>query len=192
VKQGSKSVQAYYDELYSSFHRANVVDDMNAMTYFKRGLNPNIVAAIEGKYFRSMRGLLICAIKEEKELMKVQQDEITQCINLCQDICDKLQTYVISYSPMYTLLLERRSNHQLHARREDMLSQKFHQLILVLKEVNTNNATPRKILLSSKKIALCLKLIRKMMRCVMVLWIIMLHQLLRELLSQSVGYNLKL
>jgi len=47
VKQCSKSVQAYYDELYSFLHRANVVDDMNAMTYFKRGLNPNIAIAIE-------------------------------------------------------------------------------------------------------------------------------------------------
>ena len=78
VKQGSKSVQAYYEELYSSLHRANVVDDINAMTYFKRGLNPNIAAAIEVKYFRSTRGLLNCAIKEEKKIMKVQQD----CINL--------------------------------------------------------------------------------------------------------------
>jgi len=57
VKQGSKSLQAYYDKLNSSLHRANVIDDMNAMTYFKRGLNPNIVAAIERKYFRSMQDL---------------------------------------------------------------------------------------------------------------------------------------
>jgi hypothetical protein len=63
VKQGSKSIQAYFDELYSSLHRANVVDDMNAMTYFKRGLNPNIAAAIEGKYFKSMRCLLSCAMQ---------------------------------------------------------------------------------------------------------------------------------
>jgi hypothetical protein len=96
VKQGSKSVQAYFDELYSSLHRANVGDDMNAMTYFKRGLNPNIAAAIEGKYFRSMRGLLSCAIKEEKKIVKVQQDKITRCINLCQDICAKLQPTVSS------------------------------------------------------------------------------------------------
>jgi hypothetical protein len=82
VKQDSKSIQAYFDELYSFLHRANVGDDMNAMTYFKRGLNPNIVAAIEGKYFRSMRGLLSCAIKEKK-IVKVQQDKITRCINLC-------------------------------------------------------------------------------------------------------------
>ena len=51
VKQGTKSVQAYYDELSSSLHRANVVDDMIAMTYFKRALNPNIAAAIERKIF---------------------------------------------------------------------------------------------------------------------------------------------
>ena len=70
-----KSVQAYYDKLYSSLHRANVVDDMNAMKYFKRGLNPNIIAAIEGKYFRSMQDLLSSAIREEKEIVKVQQDK---------------------------------------------------------------------------------------------------------------------
>lgn len=48
MKQGSKYVQAYYDELYPLLHRANVFDDMNTMTYFKKGLNPNIVAAIKG------------------------------------------------------------------------------------------------------------------------------------------------
>jgi len=48
---------------------------MNAMEYFKRELNPNIIAAIEGKYFRSMRDLLSCAIREEKEIVKVQQDK---------------------------------------------------------------------------------------------------------------------
>ena len=69
---------------------------MNAMAYFKRGLNPNIAIAIEEKHFRSMRGLLSCAIKEEKKIIKVQQDEITRCINLCQDICAKLQPTVSS------------------------------------------------------------------------------------------------
>jgi len=90
VKQGSKSVQAYYDKLNSSLHRANVIDDMNAMTYFKRGLNPNIVAAIERKYFRSMQDLLSCAVIEEKKMMKVQQGKVTQGTNLCKDRCAKL------------------------------------------------------------------------------------------------------
>ena len=96
VKQGSKSVQAYYDKLNSSLHGANVIDDMNALTYFKRGLNPNIVAAIERKYFRGMQDLLCCAIREEKKIMKVQQDKITRCINLCEDMCSKLQPNVSS------------------------------------------------------------------------------------------------
>jgi hypothetical protein len=77
VKQGSKSVQAYYDKLNSSLHRANVVNDMNAMEYFERGLNGNIAAALEGKYFRSMQDLLSCAIREEKKVMKVQQGKVT-------------------------------------------------------------------------------------------------------------------
>ena len=55
VKQGSRYVQAYYDKLYSSLHRANVLDDMNAMEYFERGLNDDIATALEGKYFRSMQ-----------------------------------------------------------------------------------------------------------------------------------------
>jgi hypothetical protein len=66
------------------------------MTYFKRGLNPNIAAAIEGKYFKSMRCLLSCAIKEKKKIVKVQQDKFTRCINLCQDICAKLQPTISS------------------------------------------------------------------------------------------------
>jgi hypothetical protein len=44
---------------------------MNAMTYFKRGLNPNIAAAIEEKYFKSMQCLLSCAMKEKKKIVKV-------------------------------------------------------------------------------------------------------------------------
>ena len=90
VKQSIKSVQAYYDKLYSSLHRANVVDDMNAMKYFKRGLNPNIIAAIEGKYFRSMQDLLSSAIREEKEIVKVQQDKSPRCINSSRGLCAKL------------------------------------------------------------------------------------------------------
>jgi hypothetical protein len=86
VKQGTKSVQAYYDKLYSSLHRANVVDDMNAMRYFDRGLNDSIVVALEGKYFRSLQELLRCAIREEKKIMMVQQAKNIRCINLCEDI----------------------------------------------------------------------------------------------------------
>jgi len=66
------------------------------MSYFKRGLNPNIAAAVEGKYFRGMQDLLSCAIREEKKIMKVQQDKITRCINLCEDMCSKLQPNVSS------------------------------------------------------------------------------------------------
>ena len=96
VKQGSKSVQAYYDKLYSSLHRANVLHDMNAMEYFERGLNDDIVAALEGKYFRSLQDLLSCAIREEKKIMKMQQDKITRRINLSQDFCAKLHSDISS------------------------------------------------------------------------------------------------
>ena len=96
VKQGSKSVQAYYDKLYSSLHRANVLDDMNAMEYFERGLNDDIAAALEGKYFRNLQDLLSCAIREEKKIMKMQQDKITRRINLSQDFCAKLHSDISS------------------------------------------------------------------------------------------------
>ena len=69
---------------------------INTMSYFKRGLNPNIAAAVEGKYFRGIQDLLSCAIREEKKIMKVQQDKITRCINLCEDMCSKLQPNVSS------------------------------------------------------------------------------------------------
>ena len=65
---------------------------MNAMEYFERGLNDDIVAALEGKYFRSLQDLLSCAIREEKKIMKMQQDKITRRINLSQDFCAKLHS----------------------------------------------------------------------------------------------------
>uniref|UniRef100_A0A0E0FCY4 Acyl-CoA-binding domain-containing protein n=1 Tax=Oryza meridionalis TaxID=40149 RepID=A0A0E0FCY4_9ORYZ len=67
LKQGTKSVQAYYDELSSCLCRANAIDDLDAIEYFKRGLSPKIATAIEGRYARSVRGFLIYAIKEEKK-----------------------------------------------------------------------------------------------------------------------------
>ena len=69
---------------------------MNAMEYFERGLNDDIVAALEGKYFRSLQDLLSCAIREEKKIMMMQQDKITRCINLSQDFCAKLHLDISS------------------------------------------------------------------------------------------------
>jgi hypothetical protein len=54
-----------------------------------RGLNANIVAAIKGKYARSVHNLLVYALKEEKN-KKLQQDNISKCINLCKDIATRL------------------------------------------------------------------------------------------------------
>jgi len=96
VKQDSRSVQAYYDKLYSSLHRANVLDDINAMEYFERGLNDDTATALEGKYFRSLQDLLSYAIREEKKIMKMQQDKITRPINLSQDFCAKLHSDISS------------------------------------------------------------------------------------------------
>jgi hypothetical protein len=62
-KQGSKCVQSYHDELSLAMRRANIVDDMVAKDYFMRGLNTNIVAAIKGKYARSVHNLLAYAVK---------------------------------------------------------------------------------------------------------------------------------
>jgi hypothetical protein len=62
IKQGSKFVQSYHDELSFTMHRANIVDDMDAK-YIMRGPNANIVAAIKGKYARSVHNLLAYALK---------------------------------------------------------------------------------------------------------------------------------
>lgn len=87
------------------------------MKYLKIGLNANIDATIEGKCFRSMHCLLSYATREENKIMMLQQDKITRCINLCQDLCAKLH-FIVSY-------IIRDSNHQLHEIRLDMLSQKI-------------------------------------------------------------------
>ena len=44
---------------------------MNTLEYFERGLNDEIAAALEGKYFRNLQDLLSCAIREEKKIMKM-------------------------------------------------------------------------------------------------------------------------
>jgi hypothetical protein len=90
IKQGSKSVRSYHDELFFAMRRANIVYDMDAKEYFMRGLNANIVAAIKGKYARSVHNLLVYALKEERENKKLQQDNISMCINLCKDIATRL------------------------------------------------------------------------------------------------------
>jgi hypothetical protein len=90
IKQGSKSVQSYHDELSLAMRRANIVDDMVAKEYFMRGLNTNIVAAIKGKYARSVHNLLAYALKEEREIKELQQENISKCINLCKDIATRL------------------------------------------------------------------------------------------------------
>uniref|UniRef100_K3ZMU2 Retrotransposon gag domain-containing protein n=1 Tax=Setaria italica TaxID=4555 RepID=K3ZMU2_SETIT len=77
IRQGGKSVQSYHDELSCAMCRANIVDDMDAKEYIKRGLNPNIAAAIEGKYARSVQNLLVSAIKEERKIKELQQDTIS-------------------------------------------------------------------------------------------------------------------
>lgn len=66
VKQGSKSTQAYYGKLCSSMCRANIIDEKNAIEYFKTYINPRIVAAIDEKYVRSVWGFLSYAINKEK------------------------------------------------------------------------------------------------------------------------------
>jgi hypothetical protein len=86
IKQGSKSVQSYHDELSFTMRRANIVDDMDAKEYFMRGLNVNIVAAIKEKYARSVHNLLAYPLKEERKIKELQQDNISKCINLCKDI----------------------------------------------------------------------------------------------------------
>jgi hypothetical protein len=65
IKQGSKSVQSYHDELSFAMRRANIVDDRDAKEYFMRGLNANIVVAVKGKYARSVHNLLVYALQEE-------------------------------------------------------------------------------------------------------------------------------
>jgi hypothetical protein len=90
IKQGSKSVQSYHDELSFAMYKANIVDDMDAKEYFMRGLNTNIVAAIKGKYARSVHNLLVYALQEERKIKELQQENISKCINLCKDIATRL------------------------------------------------------------------------------------------------------
>jgi hypothetical protein len=71
IKEGNKSVQSYHDELSFTMCRANIVDDMDAKEYFMRGLNANIVAAIKGKYARSVHNLLAYALKEERKIKEL-------------------------------------------------------------------------------------------------------------------------
>jgi hypothetical protein len=65
IKQGSKSVQSYHDELSFAMHQTNIVDDMDAKEYLMRGLNANIAAAIKRKVARSVHNLLAYALKEK-------------------------------------------------------------------------------------------------------------------------------
>jgi hypothetical protein len=91
IKQGSKSVQSYHDKLSSAMHQANIVDDMVTKEYFMRGLNANIVAAIKGKYARSVHNLLAYALKEVRKIKEPHQYNISKCINLFKDIATRLQ-----------------------------------------------------------------------------------------------------
>jgi hypothetical protein len=90
IKQGSKSVRSYHDELSFSMRHANIVDCIDAKEYFMRGLNANIVAAIKGKYARSVHNLLVYALKEKRKIKELQKDNISECINLCKDIATRL------------------------------------------------------------------------------------------------------
>jgi hypothetical protein len=50
----------------------------------------NTVAAIKGKYARSVHNLLAYALKEERKIKELQQDNISKCINLYKDIATRL------------------------------------------------------------------------------------------------------
>jgi hypothetical protein len=93
IKQGSKSVQSYHDELSLAMRRANIVDDMVAKEYFMRGLNTNIVAAIKGKYARS------CTIfwhmhSKKREKLKSCSKKICHSALICAKTL--LQGYMLS------------------------------------------------------------------------------------------------
>ena len=166
-------------------HRANIVDDMNAMKYFKRCLNANIVAAIGGKYFRSMQDLLSYAIREEKKVIKVQQGKITWCIDLCQDKCAKKQPN------MSSVVGEKKQSSTPHKKRGHAIP-KVYSIDSSTKRSEQQQFNSKKDSIVQQEDMFVQQVIREMMRCVTLLWIIVLHQLLRELLSQSVHYGLKL
>jgi hypothetical protein len=94
IKQGSKSFQSYDDELSLAMRRANIVDDMVEKEYFMRGLNTNIVAAIKGKYARSVHNLLAYALKEERKNLKSCSKKIFQSALICAKTL--LQGYMLS------------------------------------------------------------------------------------------------
>jgi hypothetical protein len=117
IKQESKCVQSYHDELSLAMRRANIVDDIVAKEYFMRGLNNNIVSAIKGKYARSVHNLLAYALTEERKIKELQQDNISKCINLCKDIATRLHAelkpivpFVVGSKQASTPCKKKRSN----------------------------------------------------------------------------------
>ena len=70
IKQGFRSVQAYYDELKVAMYHANVVDTSAARAYFKSGLNHDVAATVRLKYDGSMQDLVTYAIGEERRIQK--------------------------------------------------------------------------------------------------------------------------
>jgi hypothetical protein len=71
IKPGSKSIRLYHDEL--SFACVG-----------------NITAAIEGNNARSMQNVLVYATKEERRIKELQQEKISRCLHLCEDIATRL------------------------------------------------------------------------------------------------------
>jgi hypothetical protein len=93
IKQGSKSVQSYHDELSFTMRWENIVDDMDAKVYFMRGLDANIVAAIKGKYVRSVHNLLALHSKKRGKLKSCNK-KIFQSTLICAKTL--LQGYMLS------------------------------------------------------------------------------------------------
>lgn len=54
MKQGSSSVQAFYDKLFSSMYRANITNDIEVMSYFERGLNAILLLLQKGRNLQEL------------------------------------------------------------------------------------------------------------------------------------------
>lgn len=76
ITQGCKVVQDYYIELNHAMRRANITSAYQEKTYFKAGLNFQIVVALQDEYFRSLQDLVKYATKAEKRLKDMQAHQL--------------------------------------------------------------------------------------------------------------------
>ena len=79
IAQGCRVVQDYYDEMNHTMRRANITSAYQEKKYFKAGLNFQIVAALQDKYFRSLQDLVKYTMKVENRLKDMHVHQLNLC-----------------------------------------------------------------------------------------------------------------